>query len=81
MDDHFWMYWYLPQRLSREDCCKGVGGFINFALLNSKNISGGKIKCSHGKVKKLYQLDIVIMYLLKKGFAEKYLCWFAHWET
>jgi hypothetical protein len=23
----------------------------------------------------------VIMYLLKKGFAEKYLCWFAHWET
>jgi len=30
------------------------------------------------KNKKFFDPNIVTMHLLQKGFAEKYLCWFAH---
>jgi hypothetical protein len=60
---------YSPQRLYREDYCKGVESFINFALSNPKNISGGRIRCTCVKCKnkKFHQSDIMIMHLLKKG--------------
>jgi hypothetical protein len=55
--------------LYREDYYKRIEGFIDFALLNPKNISGGRIKCSCVKCenKKFHQLDVVMMHLLKKG--------------
>ena len=56
--------------------------FINYALSNLRNISGGGIKCSYKrcKNKKFLDLDIITMHLLQKGFMDKYLCWFAHGE-
>jgi hypothetical protein len=35
------------------------------------------VKC---KTKKFHQLDVLMMHLLRKGFVEKYLCWFAYEE-
>jgi len=60
---------YSPQGLYREDYCKGVESFINFALSNSKNISRGRIRCTCVKCKnkKFHQSNIMIMHLLKKG--------------
>ena len=51
-----------------EDYCKEVEDFINFALLNLKNISGGRIicLCVMYKKKKFYQLDVLMMHLQKK---------------
>jgi hypothetical protein len=63
-----------------EDYCKEVEDFINFALLNLKNISGGRIicLCVMYKKKKFYQLDVLMMHLQKKKkqkrFVEKYIC-------
>jgi hypothetical protein len=57
------------------DCCNGIQGFINYAISNLRNISGGGIKypCKRCKNKKFLDSDIVIMHLLQKGFMEKYL--------
>jgi len=41
-----------PQELYRENYCKMVEGFINFALLNPKNIGEDKIRCPYIKCKK-----------------------------
>jgi len=68
MDESSWMYSDSPQGLYREDCCKGVESFINFALSNPKNISGSGIKCLCVKCenKKLYQSDVVMMHFFLK---------------
>jgi len=52
----------------REDYYKRVEGFIDFTLLNPKNINGGGIRCPCVKCenKKVHQSDIVMMHLLKK---------------
>jgi hypothetical protein len=71
-----------PKGFFIEDYCKNVKGFINFTLSNLKNISGGRIRCLYVKckTKKFHQLDVLMMHLLRKGFVEKYLCWFAYEE-
>ena len=62
--------------------CNEIEGFINYALSNPRNISGGNIKCpcKRCKNKKFINPDVVTMHLLQKEFMEKYLCWFAHEE-
>jgi hypothetical protein len=52
MNDCSWMHRDSPQELYRENFYKMVEGFINFALLNPKNISEDKIRCSYVKCKK-----------------------------
>jgi len=46
--------------------CKGVQGFINYALSNSRNISGGGIRCPYKrcKNKKFFDPDVATMHLL-----------------
>jgi len=68
MDDRSWMYRDSSQWLYREHHCKKVKGFINFALSNPKNISGGEVRCSCVKCKnkKFYQSNIVTIHLLTK---------------
>jgi hypothetical protein len=60
--------------------CNGVQSFINYALSNPINISGGDIRYPYRrcKNKKFLNLDVVIMHLLKKMLMEIYLCWFVH---
>jgi hypothetical protein len=60
--------------LYREDYYKRIEGFIDFALLNPKNISGGRIKCSCVKCenKKFHQLGCCDDASSKKGFVKKY---------
>jgi hypothetical protein len=62
------------------NCCNGVPSFINFATSIPRNISGGGIKClcRRYKNKKFLHPDVVTMHLLRKGFMEDYLCWYAH---
>jgi hypothetical protein len=57
------------------DYCNGVEGFINHALSNLRNISGGDIRysCKRCKNKKFIDLDVITMHLLQKEFMEKYL--------
>jgi len=43
MDDRLWIYRDSSQWLYKKYYCKGVDGFINFALLNLKNISRREI--------------------------------------
>jgi hypothetical protein len=58
------------------DYCDGVGGFINYALSNPRNISRCDIRCSckRCKNKKFIDPDVVTMHLLQKGLMKKYLC-------
>jgi len=72
MDNRLWMYLDSPQGLYREDYSRGVEGFIDFSLSNSKNISEGKVKClcMKYKNKKFLQLDVVMTDLLRKGFVK-----------
>jgi hypothetical protein len=46
--------------------CNGVQGFINYALSNLRNISGGDIRfpCKRCKNKKFFDTDVVTMHLL-----------------
>ena len=48
------------------DYCNGIQDFINYALSNMRNISGGSIKCLYKrcKNKKIIDPDIVMMHLL-----------------
>jgi len=82
MDDHSWMFRDLPERLRRMDYYNGVQGFVNYALSNPRNISGGSIRCpcKTCKNKKFLDPDVVMIHLLQKRFMERYLCWFAHGE-
>ena len=59
-----------------------VQSFINFTTSISRNFSGDGIKCPYRrcKNKKFLHPDVVMMYLLHKGFMEDYLCWYAHKE-
>jgi hypothetical protein len=59
-----------------------VQSFINFATSIPRNFSGGGIRCPYRrrKNKKFLHPDIVMIYLLHKGFMKDYLCWFAHKE-
>jgi len=59
-----------------------IQSFINFATSISRNFSGDGIKCPYRrcKNKKFLHPDVVMMYLLHKGFMEDYLCWYAHKE-
>jgi len=68
--------------LHKVNYCNGFGDFINYALSNPRNISGGNIRCPYKrcKNKKFVDADIVMTYLLQKGFMEKYFYWFAHRE-
>jgi len=76
MDDYSCMYRDSPQGLQKTDYCNGVQGFINYALSNPRNISGGGIRCPCKKCKnkKFIDPDTVTMHLLQKRFMEKYLC-------
>jgi hypothetical protein len=69
-------------KLCMMNYCNGVEDFINYVLSNSRNISGGGIRCpcKRCKNKKFLDLDILTMHLLQKRFIEKYLCWFVHGE-
>jgi hypothetical protein len=65
------------------DYCNGVQGFINFATSIPINFTGGGIRCPYRKCenKKYLHPDVVMMYLLHKGFMENYQCWYAHGEV
>ena len=45
MGDCLWMYRDSLKGLCKMDYCNGVEGFINYALSNLKNISGGGTRC------------------------------------
>ena len=82
MHDRSWIYRDSPQELRTIDYCNEVQSFINYAISNSRNISGGGIRCpcKRSKNKKSLNTDIVTMHLLHKGFIEDYLCWYAQKE-
>jgi hypothetical protein len=83
MDDCLCMYQDSPGRLRRIDYYNRVESFINYALSNMRNISGGSIRClfKRCKNKKFLDLDVVTMHLLqKKSSWKKYLYRFAHGE-
>jgi len=82
MHDRSWIYRDSPQELRTIDYCNEVQSFINYALSNSRNISGGGIRCpcKRSKNKKSLNTDIVTMHLLHKGFINEYMCWYAHGE-
>jgi hypothetical protein len=64
------------------DYCNRVYGFINYAISNPRNISGGGIRClcKRYKNKKFLNPNVVTIHLLQKRFMEEYLCWYAHKE-
>ena len=64
------------------DYCNEVQGIINYAISNSRYISGGNIRYPYKrcKNKNFLDLDVVTMHLLQKGFMKQYLCWYAHVE-
>jgi hypothetical protein len=68
--------------LRRMDYCNRVYGFINYAISNPRNISGGGIRClcKRYKNKKFLNPNVVTIHLLQKRFMEEYLCWYAHKE-
>jgi hypothetical protein len=45
MDDRLWMYQDSLEKLRRINYCNEFESFINYALTNMKNISGGGIIC------------------------------------
>jgi hypothetical protein len=82
MNDRSWMYQDLSQGSRRMNYCNRVQGFINYAISNPINISGGGIRCLYKRCKNKMFLDpnVVTIYLLQKRFMEEYLCWYAHRE-
>jgi hypothetical protein len=62
--------------------CNGVQGFINFTTSIPKIFTGSGISCPCRKCKnkKYMHPDVVMMYLLYKGFMEDFLCWYTHRE-
>ena len=60
------MYRDTPKMLRVMNYCKGVQGFINYALSNPRNISGGGIRCPYKrcKNKKFFDPDVATMHLL-----------------
>jgi hypothetical protein len=82
MDDCSWMYRNSPPGLQRVDYCKGVQGFINFAISIPRHFSGGGIRypCRKCKNKKCMHPDVITMHLLHKGFMKDYMCWYAYRE-
>jgi hypothetical protein len=64
------------------DYCNEIEGFINYALSNSINISGGNIRClcKKCKNKKVSQLRCCNEISSIKKVYEENLCWFAHIE-
>jgi len=66
MDDRSLMYRDSLQGLQMMDYCNKIQGFINYTLSNSRNISGGGIRCpcKRCKNKKFLDLDVVTMHLL-----------------
>ena len=65
------------------DYCNEVQGFINYAISNPRNISGGGIRCpcKSSKNKKFLDPDVITMHLLQKRFMAKYLCQYTHEES
>jgi hypothetical protein len=55
---------------------------MNFAISNSRNISGGNIRypCKRCKNKKFLYLDVATMHLLQKRFMEQYMYCYTHGE-
>jgi len=82
MDDLSWMYRDSPQGLWRMDYCNGVQGFIYFTIFIPRNFTDCNIRCLCRKCKnkKLLHQDVVMIYILTKGFMEDYMCWYAHGE-
>ena len=83
MDDHLWMYRNSPKWLYRKDYCKGVDGFINFALSNLKNISRGEINIWRILVE--VKLDVHVKSEKIKSSTNKMLWWCVllkrvHWK-
>jgi len=66
MDYCLWMYQDSPEKLRKMDYCNQVEGFINYALSNRKNISGGGIRypCKRCKNKKVYHSRCLMIHLL-----------------
>jgi hypothetical protein len=71
-----------PERLRQMDYCNGIEGFINYALSNPRNISGGNIRClcKRCKNKKFSQSRCCNEVSSIKRVYEENLCWFAHVE-
>jgi hypothetical protein len=51
MDDRSCMYQDSPEGLRMMDYYNEVQGFINYALSNPRNISGGSIRCPCNRCK------------------------------
>ena len=66
MGDRSWMYRDSSYELRMMDYCNGVQSFINYEQSNSRNISGGDIKCpcKRCKNKTFLDPDVVTMHLL-----------------
>jgi len=66
MNDWSLMYRDTPQMLQMMNYCKGVQGFINYALSNPRNISGRGIRYPYKrcKNKKFFDPDVATMHLL-----------------
>ena len=73
IDDRLWMYQDLPQGLRKMNYCNRVQGFINYAISNPINISGGGIRClcKRYKNKKFLDPNVVTIHLLQKRFMEE----------
>ena len=85
MDGRSWIYRDLPQSLWMMDYYNNIQGFINYAQSNPINISEEDLRCSCNrcKNKKFLGPDVVTMHLLyikKKRFMKKYMCWYGHGE-
>jgi hypothetical protein len=67
MNDLSWRYQETLQWFYRKDYCKKIESFINFSLLNPKNISGDEIRWSYVKCKnkKFHQSNVMMIYFLK----------------
>jgi len=78
------MYIGSLQWLRRMNYCNEAHGFINYALSNPINISGGGIRypCKRCKNNKKISLSRCCndASSIKKKFMKKYMCWYAHEE-
>jgi hypothetical protein len=79
MNDRLLIHRDSPEGLYRTNYCNEVHGFINYALSNSRNISGAiRGSCKRCENKKFLDPNVVTMHLIQKGFMERYQCWFTH---
>jgi len=77
------MFRDLLEKLRRMDYYNGVQGFINYALSNPRNISGGSIRCpcKMCKNKKFLDPDVVMIHLLQKKVHGEIFMLVCTWRT